>query len=47
MKTLNALLPLVALHLTGVVFTSLRHRENLVAAMFSGSKRAPAPDDVA
>lgn len=36
-----ALLVFVALHLTGVIFTSLRHGENLVLAMFSGRKSAP------
>lgn len=41
------LLGLAALHVAGVVFTSLRHRENLVAAMFSGYKRPAGPRDVA
>lgn len=40
------LLGLVVAHVSGVIFTGLRHRENLVAAMFSGAKRAPAKDDV-
>jgi cytochrome b len=41
------MLGLIALHVCGVVFTSLRHRENLVAAMFSGRKRPAAGDDQA
>lgn len=35
----NTLLVLIALHVAGVVFTSRRHRENLVAAMWHGRKR--------
>ncbi|MBI2768524.1 MAG: cytochrome b/b6 domain-containing protein [Burkholderiales bacterium] len=40
-----ALLALAALHVGGVVFTGLRHGENLVAAMLTGRKRPPAPGD--
>lgn len=41
------LVALIALHLAGVAFTSWRHRENLVGAMFSGRKRPEEPGDVA
>jgi cytochrome b len=35
----DALLVLVAAHIAGVLFTSHRDRENLIAAMFHGKKR--------
>lgn len=41
-----ALLVLIAGHLGGVIATSLRHRENLASAMFSGRKPAKAPGDI-
>jgi cytochrome b len=45
----DVLIALVALHILGVVFTSIRQRENLVMAMFTGMKKAPAdePDEQA
>ena len=43
----NGLLLLIALHVFGVVVSSLAHHENLVKAMLNGRKRAPEPGDVA
>jgi cytochrome b len=40
------LLGLITLHVGGVIFTSLRQRENLVRAMLDGEKRAAQGDDV-
>lgn len=43
----NGLLGLIALHVGGVVLSSIEHGENLVRAMFSGRKRTPSKDDIA
>jgi cytochrome b len=42
----EALLPLLFLHMAGAVFTSYRHRENLVASMLHGRKPATMPKDI-
>ena len=43
----HALIPLLLLHVAGAVFTSWRHRENLIAAMLHGRKPAAQPHDIA
>lgn len=42
----NLLLLLIVVHVGGVVYTSIRHREKLVLAMITGNKNAPESDDV-
>ena len=42
----NAMFMLAALHIAGVIFSSLRHRENLLAAMINGRKRVPTGRDI-
>ena len=42
----EGLLVLIALHVAGVIFSSRRHRENLVASMLHGRKRPAASGDV-
>lgn len=42
----NVLIGLVFVHLLGVAWSSIKHRENLLTAMIHGRKRAAAGDDI-
>jgi cytochrome b len=43
----NGLLVLIFLHVAGVIFASVRHKENLVLSMITGNKRLSAQDGAA
>jgi cytochrome b len=42
----NLLLILIVLHVAGVIYASMRHKEKLALAMITGNKPAPGPDDI-
>jgi len=42
----EALLPLLFLHIAGAIFTSYRHRENLIASMLHGRKPTAELGDI-
>jgi cytochrome b561 len=42
----DVMLGVIALHLLGVLMSSILHRENLVASMFTGLKRLSGPKSV-
>jgi cytochrome b len=42
----KALLPLLFLHIAGAIFTSYRHKENLIASMLHGHKPKAEPEDI-
>lgn len=42
----NSILVLAGIHVAGAIFTSFKHHENLILAMFTGRKRAASGTDV-
>lgn len=42
----HLMLVMVIAHIFGVLYASVRHKENLVRSMFNGTKRIPEGDDI-